>query len=214
MRKVHQAVVGVLLFAALSSSVGAQLASRPAEEWVKVLDNPERLTSLRVDAVVASLNLRPGDVVADLGAGTGPFVVPFAQAVSPAGKVYAVDIDRGFFAHIEHRAREAGVSNVHTVLGAFTDPRLPARDVDVAFFHDVLHHVENPAEYLKNLATYVKPTGRIAVIDYHPAQSPHRNDPALQVSREQTDSWLGAVGFRLVEQVELFDDKWFAVYGR
>jgi ubiquinone/menaquinone biosynthesis C-methylase UbiE len=211
---VRPVMFATVLVATVAASAGAQLASRPAEDWARVLDNPERLASLKVDEVVASLRLQPGQVVADLGAGTGPFIVPFARAVTAAGKVYAVDIDEGFFPHIRSRAADAGVTNVQTVLGAFTDPKLPAADLDVAFFHDVLHHIEDPAGYLKNLVRYVKPDGRIVVIDYHPAQSPHRNDPSLQVSRAQTDAWLAASGFGLVEEIAVFDDKWFAVYRR
>jgi ubiquinone/menaquinone biosynthesis C-methylase UbiE len=198
----------------LPGPVAAQLASRPAEEWVKTLETPERLAAMRIDDVVAAMKLRPGDVVADLGAGSGPFVVPFARAVTAAGKVYAVDIDKGFFPLIERKAKDAGVANVRTVLGEFTDPKIPAGDVDVAFIHDVLHHIENREAYLKSLTRYLKPTARIVVIDYHPAQSPHADQPQLQVAREQAAAWLAPAGFKPVEEVPLFADKWFVVYRR
>jgi ubiquinone/menaquinone biosynthesis C-methylase UbiE len=197
-----------------SSPVAAQLASRPAEEWVKVLDSAERLASLRIDDVVAALKLRPGDIVADLGAGTGPFVVPFARAVTPKGKVFAVDIDKGFFPLIASKTKQAGVANVQTVLGEFTDPKLPTTDIDVAFMHDVLHHVENRAAYLGNLVKYLEPTARVVVIDYNPAQSPHADQPALQVSKEQASAWLAQAGFTTVDDIKLFADKWFVVYAR
>ena len=196
----------------LGATPAAQLASRPAEEWVKVLDGPERIAGLRIDEVVARLKLRPTDVVADLGAGTGPFIVPFAKAV-PKGKVYAVDIDRGFFPLIQQKAKAAGVTNVQTVLGEFTDPTLPAADVDVAFFHDVLHHVEDRQGYLKAVTRYLKPGGRIVVIDYEPAQSPHKDDTSLQVSRAQAAGWMKNAGYKVVEEVQLFPDKWFVIYG-
>lgn len=209
--RVAGAVAAVL---ALTGSAEAQLASRPAEEWVKVLDSAERVAGLKVHEVAASLELGEGDVVADLGAGTGPFVIPFAAHVSPKGKVYAVEVDRGFLPYIQNRARAAGVENVQTVLGEFTDPKLPAADVDVAFFHDVLHHIENRPAYLKSLVKYLKPDARIAVIDYHPAQSPHRDDPALQVSKEQTAAWLAEAGFKPLYEIPLFPDKWFVIYRR
>jgi ubiquinone/menaquinone biosynthesis C-methylase UbiE len=206
------AVVAALFSAA--SPLSAQLATRPAAEWVKTLEAPERLASLKVDEVVARLNLKPGEVVADLGAGTGPFEVALAKAVTPTGKVYAVDVDRGFFDYIAEKAKAAGVTNVQTVLGEFTDPKLPSRDVDVAFFHDVLHHIQDRQAYLKNLAAYLKPTARIVVIDYVPAQSPHRTQPELQVSPEQTAAWLADLGYRPSAQVDLFTDKWYVVYAR
>ena len=204
----------LLLILALAPVVEAQRASRPAEEWVKVLDSPERISGLRIPDVVARLKLQSGDVVADLGAGSGPFVVPFASAVGPKGKVYAVEIDGSFFPYIQQRAKEAGVGNVVTVAGEFTDPKLPATDVDVAFMHDVLHHIENRTAYIRNLARYLKPGARVAIIDYHALQSPHREEKELQVAKEQAAFWLADAGFRPVEDIELFTDKYFIVYRR
>ena len=202
------------LIVAATVAPSAQRASRPADQWVKTLEAADRLAGLRVDDVVAALKLKPGDVIADLGAGSGPFVVPFARAVGPKGKVYAVEIDRGFFPFIERRAKEAGVSNVQTVAGAFTDPSLPAADVDVAFMHDVVHHIEDRPAYFRNLSRYLKPGARIAVIDYHALQSPHVDDKTLQVAKEQAAFWLADAGFTPVDDVALFPDKWFIVYTR
>lgn len=203
-----------IVLAAAPCAVSAQIASRPAADWVKVLDNPERIAAMRVPDVVAALNLRQGDVVADLGAGSGPFVVAFANAVSPAGKVYAVEVDKDFFPFIEARAKAAGTPHVRTVLGEFTDPKLPASDVDVAFMHDVLHHIEKRPDYLRNLVKYLKPSARIAIIDYNAASSPHRDDPSMQVTSEQATAWLSALGFKPVETVKLFSDKWFVIFRR
>jgi ubiquinone/menaquinone biosynthesis C-methylase UbiE len=193
-------------------TLAAQLASRPADEWRKVLDSPERIAALRVDEVIARLKLKPADTVADLGAGTGPFVAPFAKAV-PSGRVFAVEIDSGFFPLIMEKAKMAGVANVETVRGEFTDPKLPGA-VDVAFMHDVLHHISDRGPYFKTLAKYLKPTSRIAIIDYEPARSPHSDQPALQVSKEQARALLAEAGFKPIEDITLFEDKWFLVFGR
>ena len=202
------------LFAAGSTGTAFQIASRPAGDWVKVLDTPERIASMRIPEVVAALSLRQGDVVADLGAGSGPFVVAFANAVSPAGRVYAVEVDKDFFPFIEARLKAAGVAHARTVLGEFTDPKLPTRDVDVAFMHDVLHHIDQREAYLKNLVRYLKTSARIAIIDYNPANSPHSADAKLVVSKEQATAWMRALGFKPVEEPKLFTDKWFVIYGR
>ena len=214
LRRALLLVIVCALAAGLSATGLAQRASRPAADWVGVLDSPERLAAMKIDEVVAAIGLKPGDVIADLGAGSGPFVVPFARAVTSTGKVYAVEIDGDFFPYIEKRAKEAGVANVRTVLGEFSDPKLPAADVDVAFMHDVLHHVEDRDGYLRNLATYLTPGARIVVIDYHPAQSPHAGAPALQVSRDECAAWLAAAGFAPAADHALFTDKWFTVFAR
>ena len=216
-RKTFRALAATLAIATLlafTPLVAAQLASRPADDWVKTLESPERLAGLKIDEVVARLNLKPGEVVADLGAGSGPFEVALARAVSPRGRVYAVDIDGGFFPYIQRKAADAKVTNVQTVLGQPTDPKLPASDVDVAMFHDVLHHIQDRPAYLANLVRYLKPTARIAIIEFNPAQSPHKDDATLVVSREQASEWLTRSGFAHSTNVSLFPDKWFVVYSR
>ncbi|MSU71021.1 MAG: methyltransferase domain-containing protein [Opitutus sp.] len=209
-------VAGLLALAtsALCQPAAAQLGSRPTDQWLKTLESAGRVSKLKVDAAVAALQLKPGSVVADIGAGSGVFTLPLAAAVSPSGKVYAVDIDQGLVDHIATKAKEQKVTNVRAVLGKFTDPNLPARDVDLAFIYDVLHHIENRAEYLKNLAPYLKATGRIAVIDFYPELGPHKNDKALQITRDETKAWLAAAGFKPVAEHRLYDDKWFVVYSR
>ena len=147
------------------SEAAGQLGPRSAEEWIRLMERPERVATLRIDEIISRLGLGPGDVVADIGAGAGTFSLPFARAVAPGGTVYAVEIDPELMAHIEARADAGGVRNVVGVLGEFTDPVLPALDVDLAFFHDVLHHVQDRAGYLRNLARYIGPEGRVAVIE-------------------------------------------------
>ena len=212
-RACFTAIAIVVVACVLSEAVAAQLASRPAAEWTKTLESPERIAGLRIDEVIARLNLKPSDVVADLGAGTGLFSLPMAKAVS-SGRVYAVELDEGFLAQIRGKAKTANVANVVPVLGKFTDPSLPARDVDLAFFHDVLHHVENRAAYLKSVAGYLKPGGRIVVIEFNAGDSPHKDQPELVVSKEQAAGWMAAAGLVPAEDISLFPDKYFVVYRR
>lgn len=206
----------VTVAAALASALpaSAQLGARSTEEWLKTLDSANRIARLKVDEAIAALQLKPGSVVADIGAGSGVFTLPLAKAVATKGKVYAVDIEQGLVDHIARKAKEQNATNVRPVLGKFTDPNLPARDVDLAFIYDVLHHIENREEYLKNLASYLKPAGRIAVIDFYPELGPHKNDPKLQITKDQTKAWMAAVGLKPITENRLYDDKWFVIYSR
>ena len=209
--------IGFVLVALLtvgSVPAPAQLASRPAEEWIKTLDGPARVAGMKIDEIVAALKLQPGQTVADIGAGSGLLEVPLAKAVGPRGRVYAVEIDAGFFPEIKKRAAAAQVANVETVLGKFTDPALPAKNIDLALFHDVMHHVEDRAAYLKSLAGYLAPSGRIVVIDYEGGQGPHSQQPELQVTREQLAAWMKDVGLTQVEDVKLFTDKYFLAFAK
>jgi ubiquinone/menaquinone biosynthesis C-methylase UbiE len=196
----------------------AQLAPRKAEAWVNTLEGPRRVASMKMDETLAKLSLMPGMVVADIGAGSGLFSRPLAKAVGPSGKVYAVDIQQDLLDYIDRRDKEEHITNVRTVLGAFEDPKLPARDVDLAFINDVLHHIEKRAAYLKALGTYLKPAGRIAIIEMNKddPNTPHRNQPELLVSRDEILTWMSDAGFKLVEEhADLFPGtKWFLIFCR
>lgn len=206
-----------LAFAAglfLAEPAAAQLANRTAEEWLSTLETNNRVQSLKIADTLAKLAIKPGQIVADIGAGSGIFSLRFSLAVKPGGKVYAVDVDEKLLDHIVEAATEQGIINVEPIFAEFDDPTL-AGPVDLAFIHDTLHHIEHRELYLKNLARYLKPTGRVAIIDFKPGQGGHQNQPELQVSQEQATAWMAAAGLKPVEVIsDLFTDKWFVIYGR
>jgi ubiquinone/menaquinone biosynthesis C-methylase UbiE len=208
--------LGLAILAA-GAEAPAQLGSRETKDWIQNLDRPERIAGLKIDQVLPLLKLKPGDKVADIGAGTGAFSLPFAKTVGPSGKIYAVDIDAGLLDYIAQKAKKERVENIVTVQGEFSDPKLPARDVDLAFFHDVLHHVESREAYLKALATYMKPAGRIALIEMNrdDPKTPHRNSPEMLVSKDEVKNWMASAGFHPAEEYDVFGDaKWFIIYTR
>lgn len=213
-RTIAAIVAASTIAAGSAASAVAQLASRPAAEWIKMLDAPERVASLRIDEIVGKLALKAGDVVADLGAGSGVFSIPLARAVGPSGKVYAVEIDQALVDYIAAKAKTHDAANVRPVLGKFGDPSLPASDVDVAFMHDVLHHIEDRPGYLKNAVRYLKPRGRFAFVELDHVKGPHADDPKLQVTKAQLTAWMDAAGLVPVEDVQLTPVKWYAVYAR
>jgi len=200
--------------AAGAAPLSAQLGSRPAEEWALTLENGRRMEALEIDEVVSQIGLRPGELVADIGAGTGIFSVPLARAVSPGGRVLSVEVDAGFLPLITSKASQAGLENIQPVLGEFGDPRLPRGDVDVAFLHDVLHHIEQRASYIQRLASYLKPGGRIVVVDYdmNVPGVPHSNQPEMLIGPDQVAGWMRAAGLELTREVRMFEDKFFVIY--
>jgi len=201
----------VVFLAGVVQAPAFQLGSRPAKQWIERLERPERVANLKTVEVVSRLKLEAGDTVADIGAGGGVFSRALARAVAPTGKVLAVEVDQGFFDYIEQRAKEENIKNIQTVLGEFDDPKLPTREVDLAFFHDVLHHIEHRQVYLKTLASYLNPDGRIVVIDLIEG---HRDQPEMQITLEEVKRWMETVGFHLAEEFDLFEDKFFAVFAR
>lgn len=205
------AVLGLL---AAGEPASAQLAGRSAQEWIPLLESPQRVQRLKTSETVAALKLRPGDVVVDVGAGTGLFEQDLSRAVGPTGKIYAVEIEQGLVDAIAGKVAQHGLANVTPVLGRFTDPALPARNVDLAFIYDVLHHIEDRPAYLKALAGYIKPSGRIALVDFIPEKSGHRNQPEMVIPRAQADALMAGAGFRPVEEIGLFEDNYYVVYAR
>ena len=202
---------GLVIVLGLAQLLAFQLGSRPAEEWIERLERPERIASLKAGEVVSLLKLEAGNIVADIGAGGGVFSRALAPAVAPTGKVFAVEIDQGFLDYINQRAKEENIKNIQTVLGEFDDPKLPTREVDLAFIHQVLHHIEHRQVYLKALASYLKPDGRIVVID---RIGGHQDDPEMQLTLEDVKQLMATAGFHLAEEFGLFEDKFFTVFSR
>jgi ubiquinone/menaquinone biosynthesis C-methylase UbiE len=133
-----------------------------------------------------------------------------AKAIAPKGTLYAVDIDQKLLDYIRARAEKAGVTNLRTVMGEFDDPKLPVKTVDVAFFHRVLHMIEHRQAYLDNVAKYLKPDGRIMIID----QNPEDSSDWMWLKQSDLDTWMAAIGFYPAQHFGLYDDRYFVVYQR
>jgi ubiquinone/menaquinone biosynthesis C-methylase UbiE len=118
------------------------------------------------DRVIESLQIRPGDRVADLGSGGGYFVFALAKAVGRNGKVYAVDIDEEMNDLVARQAKKDGFGNVEVILAKPDDPSLPSPGVDLIFTSNTYHHIDNRVSYLTNLRQYLRPNGRIAIIEF------------------------------------------------
>jgi ubiquinone/menaquinone biosynthesis C-methylase UbiE len=116
--------------------------------------------------IVDACGVKPGMVVADIGAGTGIHTRLFAQAVGDAGQVYAVDIAAKFLEHIRKTSREAGLHNVTPVLCNEDAVDLPPGSVDVAFVCDTYHHFEYPQKTLASLRRALRPGGKLVVVDF------------------------------------------------
>jgi ubiquinone/menaquinone biosynthesis C-methylase UbiE len=205
--------ISVLAITTLSgtgwTSALAQLAQRPAEQYIAAMDKPDRV--LKIDEVIEKLKLKPGDIVADIGAGSGVFSIPMAKAIAPNGILYAVDIDQKMLDYVAARAKKEGVTNLRTVLGEYDDPKLPVKDADVAFFHRVLHMIEHRQIYVNATAKYLKPDGRFVVIDKNREDSP---DSWMWLNQSDVDTWMAAISFYPAEKFAVFDDRYFVSYQR
>lgn len=116
--------------------------------------------------VIEALDIEPGALVADLGAGSGYFTFLLAQAVGPGGRVYAVDVDPDMVALLRERVEEGGHTNIEVILAEPSDPHVPKGGLDLVFTCNVYHHLENRSAYFARLAGSLKPGGRVVVIDF------------------------------------------------
>jgi len=182
---------------------------KDAEKWSHVFDDPKRDEWQKPHQVIQALELAPGAVVADVGAGTGYFSARLATML-PKGKVYAVDVEPDMVKHLAERARREGRKNLRAVQGAPDDARLPEK-VDLILFVDVHHHIDAREQYFRKLRASLKPGGRVAIIDFR-LDSPEGPPKAARVAPEQVKAELKAAGYSLAEEHGFLPNQYFLIF--
>jgi ubiquinone/menaquinone biosynthesis C-methylase UbiE len=183
-----------------------------AAYWSSVFDDPKRDGWQRPDAVVAALALQPGMWVADLGAGTGYFSRRLAQAVAP-GVLFAVETEPNLVTHLRARAEREHTDNVVPVLASASNPRLPPGALDLVLIVDTYHHIDDRLTYFRRLQGMLKPTGRVAIIDWHKHPLPEGPPPEHKLAREHVLAEMTQSGWRLLEAPEILSNQYFLIFG-
>jgi len=164
--------------------------------------------------IVEKLDLKPGMAVADVGCGTGLFTRLIARDVGPESKVYAVDIAETFVNHTLFSSRARGLRNVEGVVCAPDDVRLPENSVDLVFICDTYHHFEFPQKTMSSIRRALRPGGRLVVLDFERIEGVS-SDWILghvRAGKEVFRSEIEAAGFRLREELDLFEQNYFLVF--
>jgi ubiquinone/menaquinone biosynthesis C-methylase UbiE/intracellular sulfur oxidation DsrE/DsrF family protein len=158
----------------------------------------------RRQEILAACELKPGQVVADIGAGTGLFTRMFAETVGKEGRVIAVDISQKFLDHIDKSCRAAGVQNVETLRSTAESSELPAECVDVAFICDTYHHFEFPLKTMASIHRALKPVGRVIVVDFRriPGTSTDWVLDHVRAGQDVVTSEIVQAGFRKTREPE------------
>jgi SAM-dependent methyltransferase len=141
----------------------AQVMGHLAAGW---LEREEREREEEPNKLLEALKLKPGDMVADVGAGTGYFTFRIAPLVGPRGKVYAVDIQPEMLDLLRKKMKEQNVTNIVPVLGTIEDPKLPAGAVDLILMVDVYHEFSHPREMTVAMLKALKTGGRLVLVEY------------------------------------------------
>ena len=166
----------------------------------------------QTEKVIAELGIIPGQRVADLGSGSGYFTFSLADAVKPDGIVYAVDVDTAMNEDLARRARERGYENIEIVMASYEDPKIPDGRVDLIFTSNTYHHItENRREYFDHARRYLKPGGRIAIIDYR--KEGIRRVLGHAMERDVIVSEMESAGYRLESDHGFLPKQHFLVFG-
>lgn len=168
-----------------------------ARTWVARLEREGREVYAERRTILDNLHLRPGQSVADVGAGTGLFTLPIAAAVGPSGRVFAVDLMPTFLAHIGERCRKAGIDNVSLVQATARTTGLAEGSIDLAFLSDAYHHLEDPAAILASIRRALRPGGELVILDFEriPGVSPAWVLSHVRAGKEAVIAEVLAAGF-------------------
>ncbi|MBL8139094.1 MAG: methyltransferase domain-containing protein [Acidobacteria bacterium] len=161
------------------------------------LERPERETEEAPSIAIRALQLKKGQVVADIGAGSGYYTMRMADVVGPEGKVYATDIQTGMIDIVRRRVAAARLTNVETVLSAPDDPKLPADSLDLAIMVDVYHELSAPQEFIRRLRPALKRTGRLVLLEFRKEDPRVPIRPEHKMSIAEVKAELEPEGFKL-----------------
>ncbi|MAJ73956.1 methyltransferase type 11 [Candidatus Poribacteria bacterium] len=141
------------------------------------LERPEREQEERVSLLVEALNLKVGDKVADIGAGTGYIARQIAVLIGPEGIVYGVDVQPEMVKLLTDNMKQYHITNVKGILGKIDDPNLPINSIDLAIMVDVYHEFSHPYEMIRSICKSLKPGGRLVFVEYR------LEDPSVPIKR-------------------------------
>jgi len=188
----------------LWSLLGTQQAASPTDEEL------QRERREKVTEVIQALELKEGQSVADVGAGSGLYAVRLARVVGPAGRVYAEDISEGALKRLRERIAKEKLNNVTAILGGPDDPRLPLGALDAVLIVNAYHEMEKPKEMLQQVFSALKPAARIVMVDLMPGKT-RKRPRAEQVkdhrlAPELAETELRETGFEILLRVDDFVD--------
>jgi SAM-dependent methyltransferase len=183
-----------------SQSADAQRIKRPTSTPytgdLSIFEDPKRDENLQINRVMDLLKIKEGSSVADIGAGSGWFTVRAARRVGGKGKVYAVEINAEFLEHIQQRAADEKLANIHTVLGKEDDPLLPPESVDAVLVLKTYHEIAQPILLLARLRQSLRPEALLGIIDRNGNGKDHG------ISKRTVINEAKEAGFSLVEEYD------------
>jgi len=204
----------LLLAQATHPLTGRQIAPVMSADGAGWLDRPEREAEEAPDQALDALGIRAGMVVADVGAGTGYMSLRMARRVGPTGKVYANDLQPEMLLKLHAKSQREKLSNVETVQGTESDPKLPPNTMDLVLLVDVYHEFSQPQAMLDKIRESLKPDGRLVLLEYRKEDPkvPIRPEHKMSVAEVKTE--VEAEGYKLDQVIEKLPRQHIIIFRR
>ncbi len=183
-----------------------------SKAYIASLEDPQRDAYQKPHEVMMTLGLREGEIVADIGAGSGYFTFRLARHVGEKGRVYAVDVNPDMIVYMNRRIRDLQLKNVVTVLAAADDPLLMNASIDRFFICDTWHHIQNQTHYLSLMKKMLKPNGQVIMIDFYKKEMPVGPPMEMRIAREDLVRQMGSNGFTLAKEYTFLPYQYFLIF--
>jgi arsenite methyltransferase len=181
--------------------------------FLNILNTEASSAKSRPVEIIANLDIHDGDIIADIGSGGGYFTLALAGKAGTTGRVYAVDVKSKYLDFIQRKAAREGLDNISTVLGEGGEMDLPEAGLNLVFARNVFHHLPAPAKYFSNIKKYLKPGGRVAIIDHKPTRGFNfvalfkHHTPGETVIQE-----METAGYTLLRSFDFLSDQTFTLF--
>jgi ubiquinone/menaquinone biosynthesis C-methylase UbiE len=201
-RLIAAVLAAVLSIAPQQPATKRQPAPVMGSQGAGWLVRAERIQEEQPDQMLKALDIKPGSVVADVGAGVGYHVWRLAEIVGPAGKVFAEDIQPEMLRLLERNISDRRLQNVQIVLGTEKDPKLPAAQVDLVLMVDVYHEFSDPVSMMQNIRKSLKPDGRVVLVEFRKEDDRVPIRPEHKMSTQGVRDELEPLGFKFDKAIE------------
>lgn len=194
--------------------MGREIAHVMGHQGADWLERPEREAEENTELMVDALKLKKGEMIADIGAGTGYISRKLSQRIGTNGTVFAVEIQQEMLDILTNKAVAAGFKNIKPILGTVTDTKLPLASVDTILLVDVYHEFDFPFEMTRSMCAALKPGGRIVFVEYRGEDPEVPIKPVHKMTVAQLRKEMAAQPLEWKESIEVLPRQHIVIFNK